>query len=170
MFQLPKAAGLVAVGVIIVVLEPSFVNSSGAHAATISGYGEIKVVAKGDHHQYCLGDKVKVAGLQFRDSSGNSIKQSVATGSQVSVQTMIDNGCDIPDYPATILLEVRGSDGITRYVAFQQITLEPNHQPRVGFSWVPDKPGDYRLRAFAITCPNCSGDLAPIMTHDISVY
>ncbi len=104
------------------------------------------------------------------NSSGNSIEQLVATGVQVYIQATIDNGCDIPHHPATILLEVRDSDSITRYLAFQQIALEPNHQPRVGFSWAPDEPGDYEVRVFAITCPNCTGVFAPMMTQDISVY
>jgi hypothetical protein len=136
--------------------------------AEILGYSETKVVVKSSQ-QYCRQDEIRVAAMGFRDVSGNIIKQAAA-GSQVSVQAVINNGCDIPDYPATILLEVRDSEGITRCFAFQQIALEPSHQPRIGFSWMPDKAGDYEVRMFVITCINCTPVLNPIMTHRISVY
>jgi hypothetical protein len=113
-------------------------------------------------------DATKVAGLQFKDFSGNGIKQ-VAAGSQVSVQAIINSGCDVADYPATVLLEVRDSDGITKYLAFQQIALEPSQWSKISFSWVPDKPGNYDVRTFVMTCIACSG-LNPVTMHRISVY
>jgi hypothetical protein len=142
----------------------SFANS--AHAA-ILGYSEAKVIVEGDQ-QHCSQNGVKAAAMGFRDVRGNIIKQAAA-GSQVSLQVTINNGCDTPDYPATILFEVRDSDGITRYLALQQISLEPDQWPRISVSWVPDKPGDYEVRVFVVTCITCTDVLHPIMTHEISV-
>ncbi|AIF83770.1 hypothetical protein NTE_01709 [Candidatus Nitrososphaera evergladensis SR1] len=166
--MLLKAAGSIAIAVILAAVLATSSLTNRAYAATISGYSETKVIVKGDQ-QHCLQvDATKVAGLQFRDFSGNGIKQ-VAAGSQVSVQAIINSGCDVADYPATVLLEVRDSDGITKYLAFQQIALEPSQWSRISFSWVPDKPGNYDVRTFVMTCIACSG-LNPVTMHRISVY
>lgn len=160
-----KVTGLIALGIIPVLLCASFASNA---YAEILGYSETKVVVKSSQ-QHCLQYEIKAVAIGFRDVNGNIIKQAAA-GSQVSVQVIINNGCDIVDYPATIALEVRDSEGLTKYLALQQIALEPGHQPRVGFSWTPDKPGDYDVRVFTITSINSTGTLNPVMMHKISVY
>ncbi|MEO9363067.1 MAG: hypothetical protein ABI348_04115 [Nitrososphaera sp.] len=160
-----KTAGLIALGIIPVLLGMSFASSA---YAEIRGYSETQVIVKSSQ-QHCLQYEIKAVAMGFRDVNGNTIRQA-ATGSHVSVQTIINNDCDIADYPATILLEVRDSEGMTKYLALQQIVLEPGHHPRVGFSWTPDKPGDYEVRVFTITSINSTVPFNPILTHKISVY
>lgn len=149
----------------LVALSASFANNSAS--AAILGHGGTAAIAKGEQ-QNCFQNEVKAAAIGIRDSSGNAIKQAAA-GSQVSIQAIIKNDCGVSDYPATIILEIRNSSGITKYLALQQTALEQGQSARISVSWMPDKAGDYKVRVFVVTCPNCLGVLSPITTYEISV-
>lgn len=71
-------------------------------------------------------------------------------GKQAMLSTVITNNSDqLRSFVG--LLEVRESDGVTVFLAWQSGILYPNSQTKIGVSWTPDRPGDYEVRTFAVS-------------------
>jgi hypothetical protein len=118
---------------------------------------------------FCPDERVQTKRLEVTDMAGNKVNR-VAAGSQVSLQAIIDNRYSLDNYPVTIILEVRDSKGITKYVTWQQINVSPGKRTFVvGSSWTHDRPRDYEIRAFSFACTTCLG-FAPVISQKISAY
>jgi hypothetical protein len=155
----PVAAGIVASLTLFV--------AGNTHAQVI-GYSETRVIVKSSE-TFCPNERIQAKTLIIKDIAGNKINR-IATGSQVSLQAMINNRCGVDNYPVMIILEVRDSKGITKYLAWQQIKVSPSKQTfAVAFSWMPDRPEDYEVRAFSFACTTCLG-FEQVISHKISAY
>lgn len=85
----------------------------------------------------------------LKDVSGDPIDE-VTVGQQVVLSTTIQNNNDA-EQPFVALVEVRDSDGITVFLAWQTGTLNPSGSAEVGLSWTPEEAGDYTIRTFIIS-------------------
>jgi hypothetical protein len=109
--------------------------------------------------------------LVKRISQDHLAVKQIMPGSPVLIQTKIVDNCnDVKDYPITIFFEVRDSDGITNFVAWQQTSLNPGQKAITSTTWTaPDKAGDYSIRSFAIHCITCSGFEGKVFTRHVTV-
>jgi len=74
-------------------------------------------------------------------------------GTAKFITTTIVNGEDF-EKPFVIIIEARDTTGVTTYLQFQIGILSArgiSGISDVGVSWLPEKPGKYELRAFAIS-------------------
>jgi hypothetical protein len=86
---------------------------------------------------------------QVKDITGEDLDE-IRAGQQVVLTTTVTNNLD-EDLPFVALIEVRDSNGVTMYLAWQTGTLGPNGEIEVGLSFVPDEPGTYAIRTFVIS-------------------
>jgi hypothetical protein len=84
----------------------------------------------------------------IRDVSGGG--QSPVVGTQLVLATTVDNDRNAAQ-PFVSLVEIRDSDGITLYLAWQTGNLEPADSTEVGFSWIPEESGTYEVRTFVLS-------------------
>lgn len=83
-----------------------------------------------------------------RNSAGST--GPLSAGSQVGIGTVItSNSATVQPYVS--LVQVRDFAGITVYIAWQSGTLIPGGSSTIGVSWVPEEPGEYEVRTFAIS-------------------
>lgn len=138
-----------------------------------SAYGELlgfseSQITVGEKQVYCTQDKIG-AELVVKDLDGNVITQTAA-GSEVSMETTLDLNCNISSTPLTMLFEVRDSDGMTKYLAYQQMQVHSMGQVVTSSSWIADKPGEYEVRFFPIIDLHSTSILANIEVYKITVY
>jgi hypothetical protein len=103
----------------------------------------------------------------LKDISGNEIDE-VGVGQQVVLSTTIQNNNDEPQ-PFVALIEVRDSDGITVFLAWQTGTLNANGEAEVGLSWTPEEAGDYTVRTFVISELAAPDILSPVAESETTV-
>jgi hypothetical protein len=80
--------------------------------------------------------------------------QEIRTGQQVVITTAVAHNYDnVEALPLVVLIEVRNSDDITLQISWQSGRLQEgaDSSMNVGVSWIPEDPGMYKLRTFAIT-------------------
>lgn len=94
--------------------------------------------------------------LTVKDIYDNTITET-RIGSQVELETTVVNECRVEDKPLFVILEVRESDGVTTFLAWQNSTINAGEQVAMKTSWVAGEPGGYTVRAFYIGCLTCSG-------------
>lgn len=102
-----------------------------------------------------------------QDSSGVEL-DDVSAGQQVVLATIIINNVDEPT-PFTALIEVRDSNDVTVYLAWQTGVLAAGGQSEVGLSWTPENPGDYTVRTFVISDLDNPRVLSLVVESDITV-
>jgi hypothetical protein len=73
-----------------------------------------------------------------------------AAGKQTMLSLVITNDADHMQQFVE-LVEVRDTDGVTIFLAWQSGTLGSNSHTQIGISWIPERPGDYAARTFAIS-------------------
>jgi hypothetical protein len=73
-----------------------------------------------------------------------------AAGKQATLSSVITNDGD-HSQQFVELVEVKDSSGVTVFLAWQSGALGPNSQTQIGVSWIPERPGDYNVRTFAIS-------------------
>lgn len=138
-----------------------------AHGAVQVGVSEASVTVK---PKLCIRGGLEPAKVYIKDSS-NKILRQTAAGSQVLLQAVVKNNCQIDNLPVTIILEVRDKEGITRYMTLQKVTVSANqHIVMASSSWVPENPGDHEIRAFTISNTVRMGVLVPVIYYKITVY
>jgi hypothetical protein len=71
-------------------------------------------------------------------------------GKQATLSLVVTNDADHAQQFVE-LVEVRDSSGVTVFLAWQSGTLDSNSQTQIGVSWIPERPGDYIARMFAIS-------------------
>jgi hypothetical protein len=150
---------VLAVGVLVTTLNNAY--------AELLGYSKSQITI-GERQIYCTQDKIE-AELVVKDLDGNVITQTAA-GSEVSMEATLNLDCNISDNPLMMLFEVRDSDGMTKYLTYQQMPVHSMRQVVTSSSWVTDKPGEYEVRFFHITCLACPMVLASVEQYKITVY
>ena len=91
-----------------------------------------------------------------------------AAGKQATLSLVITNDGDHTQQFVE-LVEVRDSDGVTVFLAWQSGTLDPNGQTQIGISWIPERPGDYAARTFAISNFDNPQVLSQVSESDFTV-
>lgn len=98
----------------------------------VIGYNESTVTVVADKQSQetsasatCRFDDVKANSLLVRNQSGNVITQTT-TGSQVVLEVTYESKCILDKEPVLAIFEVRDSNGITNYVAWQNMTINSN--------------------------------------------
>ncbi len=87
-------------------------------------------------------------------------------GEQLVIATVYSNDCARPDVPFVGILEVRNSEGITEYLAWQTGILEYHQSIQIGYSWMPEYADTYELRTFIISDLPNPRILSPVSTSD----
>jgi hypothetical protein len=103
----------------------------------------------------------------LKDVSGEDITE-VTVGQQVVLSTTIQNNAN-EEVPFVALVEVRDSDGITIFLAWQTGTLNANSDADIGLSWTPEEAGDYTVRTFVISDLASPEILSPVAESEITV-
>jgi hypothetical protein len=91
----------------------------------------------------------------FVDLNGNKI-ETVDVGQQIMIMLTYANYNHEPQ-PFLAVIEVRGSNGITQYIAWQTAVMPPatdnqtGDEITMGFSWSADAKTTYQVNAFAIS-------------------
>jgi hypothetical protein len=114
----------------------------------------------------CGRDALEVSEAYAQDLAGTAkVLKKAASGSQVFLKAIMENNCRTNGYPAMLIIEVRDSDGITKHLAVQRTKVNPGqHVIEAGASWLMTEPGEYQVRVFTVTYPNCLGALTPVTT------
>jgi hypothetical protein len=89
-------------------------------------------------------------------------------GSKLVVTTTAENHHGGKDMAALFVVEVRDSQGITALLDWQNATIKEGDAMTIGISWIPDRAGDYELRAFAISDPDYDNGDAPAVLSAVS--
>jgi hypothetical protein len=161
---LPRLIGHALLGAL---LAASLFGALDANAAILSTIQESIITVK-EKEINCGGDRVHAA-LAVRDQAGNVVTQTSA-GTQVLIEGTLDLDCNnSPGDPPVVLFEVRDEDGMTVHLAWQTVSVESGKQIVTGLSWIPEKPGVYDVRFFALFCLNCTGQMPTIVTEEITV-
>lgn len=167
----PLAIRVAAIGVIAAIGIPVFVSTAQAEQCLqgeLIGYSESKLTVFESQDTNRLFD-IDLTELTVQDSKGNIIHETSA-GSQVMLQAGIASYRSIGSEPVYAIFEVRDPDGMTDYAAWQITTIDSAEQITVNSSWVaPDRPGEYEVRVFVITCPNCLGVFHPNLTYTLII-
>lgn len=114
-----------------------------------------------------VGGSATVTPPEPKDVTGETLDE-VSVGQQVVLTTNVVNTEASPQ-SFVALIEVRDSNGVTVFLAWQTGTLSANGQTQVGLSWTPDIADDYEVRTFVISDLNNPTILSPVETSNITV-
>ena len=89
-------------------------------------------------------------------------------GSQLTISTTIGNDNNAPQ-PFVGIVEVRDSNGITVYIAWQGGDLEPDGSATIGVSWIPEISGEYEIRTFAVSSLSEGLVLSEVASRSIDI-
>jgi hypothetical protein len=113
------------------------------------------------------GGEVGVATPAVEDASGNPVPE-ITVGKQVILTTTLSNQ-NAGSQPFVALVEVRDSNDVTTYLAWQTGTLSANGSADIGLSWTPEFAGSYEVRSFAISSLSNPQILSDIAESTVSV-
>lgn len=102
-----------------------------------------------------------------QSSTGQPLSE-VTVGQQVVLTTTIVNNVE-ENTPFVGLVEVRDSNDVTTYLAWQTGELSPNGRANIGLSWTPDFSGVYTVRTFVITDLDSPDILSGVVESDVTV-
>jgi hypothetical protein len=92
---------------------------------------------------------IDINNMSVRDIEGQRYSQ-IANGSFVILDAEIKSNV-ATSQPYIVLIEVRNSNDLTVSLQFQTGILKPFDSTEIGNSWLPEKTGVYKLRAFALS-------------------
>ncbi len=95
--------------------------------------------------------------------------EKVQVGEQLVVTTDVRNNDDVYDWPAYVILEIRDWDGVTIMLAWQSGVVETDRPTQVGVSWIPEHPGDYQLRTFAVSSLDNPRILSAVSVSEVTI-
>jgi|GEM_PF-402835 len=101
------------------------------------------------------------------DNSGEPL-ESVEAGKQVNVSVALHNGND-DNRQFVAIMEARslGDGGITQFLSMTNGTISGKGWVDISLPWMPEKAGDYQLRAFVIDDSHEPEVLTPVMTAEV---
>jgi hypothetical protein len=122
----------------------------------------------------CKAHPVLTKDLAVKKVSGRPLTDDAYAGRQHIVEALLSAECygatdKNGNYPFLLLIEIRDSDGITQQFVLQQGTIEPWTEMTVGFSWIPDRPGEYEIRSFSLPDENSRFFMANILHTTVEV-
>lgn len=83
------------------------------------------------------------------DADGKELDGAVLPGRQVILSASLSKSLD-GGRPSIAIFEIRDSNGVTIYLAWQTIDISPQGAKEVGVSWLSGKAGNYELRVLHI--------------------
>ncbi len=95
-----------------------------------------------------VGD-ITISEVAIKNLRGNDLDSVIAASPFMLTATLTNNSTQSLSYVA--VLELRDSDGITQFLEFHMSRLDPSIPSNIAGSWMPDRPGEYELRIFAIS-------------------
>ena len=109
------------------------------------------------------------AAVPISDIDGNAIS-TLSIGQQAILEFNMHYEQDNETQPFVALMEVRGSDGVTQFLAWQMGTLSIGEgNLDVGFSWRAERAGDYQVRSFLVTSLTNPEVLSDVRSSNFSV-
>jgi len=75
----------------------------------------------------------------------------ITSGQQLIISTTVSHTFGDRDLDMIALIEVRNSNGVTEYLAWQSGEVKVGGQMQIGVSWMPAHGGYYEFRTFAVT-------------------
>jgi|GEM_PF-5394711 len=111
---------------------------------------------------------------KYTDGSRIPPDGKVIQGTQLEIEAILSAECYRTQnedglYQFTALIEVRDSDGITRYLAVQQGDIQPWTESSYSISWIPEEPGEYEIRAFSLGDLHSTSVLSQVVIIKITV-
>ncbi len=103
------------------------------------------------------------------DLRGNVVASNLTAGAQYVIHVTATNYNPSSDMNATILVDVRDSNGTTTWLDWQTQTIRPNETVESGMSWMPQYPEIYHLKVFVLSNLTSPQLLAPTITADALV-
>lgn len=101
----------------------------------------------------------------FRNIQGSQI-MSAHVGEQLMVTTTFNHLNTNRDQQFVTIVEVRDTDGITAFVAWQSGIIEPGANYALAASWVVNEPGEYFIRSFVVSTLSPSSSDALSHVHE----
>ncbi len=89
-------------------------------------------------------------------------------GQLVSLQVNVENH-DIVKRTMTVMAIVRDANGVTVYIAYSVVTLEPGQSITVGLGWTPTEPGTYTVEIQVVKSLKEPVGLAELAHYTITV-
>lgn len=122
----------------------------------------------------CRAHPVLTKELVVKKASGRPLTYDAYAGRQHVIEARLSADCygttdKDGNYPFVLFIEIRDSDGITQQLLMQRSTIEPWTDMAVGFSWIPDRPGEYEIRSFSQPDPNSRFFTANILHTKVNV-
>jgi hypothetical protein len=159
------------------VLAASLVVCPSAHALPLSATSISTLIHVEDPALCQSNASVPIKELSVYDSKGKRVLpelDKVPHGTQLDIMASLSSHCyrtvDSQDnYPFTTMMEVRDSDGITIYLAWQIGSMKPWTDSSFGSSWTPEKPGEYMIRAFSMGDLHSTSILSQVLLITITV-
>lgn len=137
-----------------------------AHSQKLIASNESRITV--DDKNYCGSSNFELTRVLIKDVLDKVVSSS-KSGSQIVIEISVASNCALDDYPVLAFLGIEGSDGSTRYLAYQNFTMNPEESYTAGFSWVPADEDDYRVGVVLHSCLPCSGDFGIGKRVDFSV-
>lgn len=103
----------------------------------------------------------------LHDLEGNDVS-SVRAGRQAMLAMHVVN-VEPRGMPFLAIIEVRDSDDITVHLGWTGGRAEPNSAHDLGWSWLPDRPGNYELRTFVVSELKSPRVLSAVETKAVTV-
>jgi hypothetical protein len=103
----------------------------------------------------------------LKDVQGKTLS-SVQQGQQVVLSTTVNNN-ENQETPFVAIVEVRDSNDVTTYLAWQTGTLNANGHAEVGLSWTPSQSGNYQVRTFILSDLSNPSILSAVQSSQITV-
>ena len=117
--------------------------------------------------QFVSGNEVTIPPPIITDNEGNSI-ELITVGKQVTISKSFRTTID-SSRPFLALFDVRDSDGVSVYIAWQTGMVIPRNDVVVGISWMPEEAGDYEIRTFLISDWTNPEVLSPVASTNLKV-
>jgi hypothetical protein len=91
-----------------------------------------------------------------------------AAGKQAMLSVEITNPNANPQ-PLVQLVEVRDTNGVTVFLAWQSMVVDPSGQTEIGVSWTPDRADSYQIRTFAVSGFENPRVLSTVQSTDVTI-
>ncbi|MBE44377.1 MAG: hypothetical protein CMO16_04270 [Thaumarchaeota archaeon] len=91
-------------------------------------------------------EKISVEEIGLVDQQG-SMMHNISVGQQVVIQSKVNSNFDA-DEEITYISQVKNIDDITVSLSWITTTISPEQSLEIAISWLPYKPGEYRVEVF----------------------
>jgi hypothetical protein len=108
---------------------------------------------------------IKIRDIELVTLDGNVAEDCRTSGPLVAKVTM--ENLSSKSQIIYVIMEVRDQDDITQILEWQSGVIGPRELMEAGFSWTPDSPGIFKLRAFTISNLTYPATLSEVHQTDV---